>query len=58
MNRHHSHKVIIPVLSFVSCLQLFSQASKKEMQKLIDENMKSATNQYKKMQKIIPDGNC
>jgi hypothetical protein len=43
------------VLALISSLPAFSQDDKKEMKKLIDENMILAAQQYKYMQTILPN---
>src|ERR1043165_8014932 len=42
-------------LVFINSLPAFSQGDKKEMQKLIDDNIKSAAKQYKYMRTLLPE---
>jgi len=54
MNRRIGYKIFITIAVVFIFLQAFSQASKKEMQKLVDENLQLAVKQYKYMQKLLP----
>jgi hypothetical protein len=54
MQRPTFYKTITTFVLVIFCLYLFPQASKQEMQKLIDANMKLAASQYKLMQKLLP----
>jgi len=53
MNRRIGYKIFITIAVVFIFLQAFSQASKKEMQKLVDENLQLAVKQYKYMQKLL-----
>ncbi len=50
------YKVFITIAVLFIFLQAFPQSSKKEMQKLVDENLQLAVKQYKYMQKLLPAG--
>ena len=56
MKRMIGYKISITIAVLFIFLQAFSQSSKKEMQKLVDENLRLAVNQYKYMQKLLPAG--
>jgi hypothetical protein len=49
-------KIFITIAVLFIFLQSFSQSSKKEMQKLVDEDLRLAVKQYKHMQKLLPAG--
>jgi unsaturated chondroitin disaccharide hydrolase len=46
--------VVTAFLLFISIVASTQPISKKEMSKLVDENMKAATHQYKHMQSLLP----
>ena len=48
------YKILFTIAVVFMFLQTFPQSSKKEMQKLVDENLRLAVNQYKYMQKLLP----
>ena len=49
-------RVFFIILLSIIFQATFSQSDKKQMQKLIDDNMKLAVQQYKYMRTILPDG--
>ena len=53
MKRMIGYKIFITIAVLFIFLQALSQSSKKEMQKLVDENLQLAVKQYKYMQTII-----
>ena len=50
------YKIFITIAVLLNFLQAFPQSSKKEMQKLVDEDLQVAVKQYKYMQKLLPAG--
>jgi len=56
MKRMIPYKILFTIAVVFMFLQTFPQSSKKEMQKLVDENLRLAVNQYKYMQKLLPAG--
>ncbi len=56
MKRMIVYKVFITIAVLFIFLQAFPQSSKKEMQKLVDENLQLAVKQYKYMQQLLPAG--
>lgn len=48
------YKIFFSSIMVLALLQAGAQTSNKEMQKLVDENLKLAVRQYKYMQKILP----
>ena len=56
MKRMIGYKIFITIAVLFIFLQVFSQSSKKEMQKLVDEDLQLAVKQYKHMQKLLPAG--
>ena len=56
MKRMIGYKIFITIAVLFIFLQVFSQSSKKEMQKLVDEDLQLAVKQYKYMQKLLPAG--
>ncbi len=56
MKRMIGYKVFITIAVLFIFLQAFPQSSKKEMQKLVDENLQLAVKQYKYMQQLLPAG--
>lgn len=56
MKRESVSKIFVTIAGAFIFLQASSQSSKKEMQKLVDENLRSAAKQYKHMQKLLPAG--
>lgn len=55
MKRNSVNKLIAATTMLLIFLQAFPQ-SKQEMQKLVDENLRSAAKQYKHMQKLLSPG--
>jgi hypothetical protein len=56
MKRMIPYKILFTIAVVFMFLQTFPQSSKKEMRKLVDENLRLAVNQYKYMQKLLPAG--
>jgi unsaturated chondroitin disaccharide hydrolase len=56
MKRKIGYKTSITIVVLFIFLQALSQSSKKEMQKLVDENLQIAVKQYKYMQQLLPAG--
>jgi len=56
MKRMSGYKIFITIAVLLNFLQAFPQSSKKEMQKLVDEDLQVAVKQYKYMQKLLPAG--
>lgn len=54
MKRQGMNKVFVTVIGLFIFLHGFPQSSKKEMQKLVEENLELAVKQYKYMQKLLP----
>jgi len=57
MKKNTTYKISITIAVLFIFLQAFPQSSKKEMQKMVDEDLQLAVKQYKYMQKILPAGN-
>ena len=56
MKRKTGSKIFITIAVLFIFLQALSQSSKKQMQKLVDEDMQLAVKQYKYMQQLLPAG--
>lgn len=56
MKKNNLYKTLVTIIVLHVLLPTWSQPSKQEMQKLIDENLQLAVKQYKAMQKILPAG--
>ena len=56
MKRKTGSKIFISIAVLFIFLQALSQSSKKQMQKLVDEDMQLAVKQYKYMQQLLPAG--
>ena len=54
MKRKIEYKIFSTIILLFIFLQAFPQSSKKEMQKLVDENLQLAVKQYKYMQQLLP----
>jgi hypothetical protein len=54
MRKISTYKISITIAAFFIFLQASPQSSKREMQKLVDENLRVAVKQYKHMQKLLP----
>src|ERR1700752_276704 len=54
MKKIRTYKISITIAALLIFLQALPQSSKKEMKKLVDENLKLAVKQYKHMQKLLP----
>jgi len=54
MKRMIGSRIFVTIAVLFTFFQAFSQSSKREMQKLVDENMQLAVKQYKYMQKLLP----
>jgi len=54
MKRINDYKIFTIISFLFIFLQASPQSSKKEMQKLVDENLQLAVKQYKHMQKLLP----
>jgi hypothetical protein len=54
MKRINDYKKFTIISFLFIFLQASPQSSKKEMQKLVDENLQLAVKQYKHMQKLLP----
>ena len=56
MKRKIGYKIFNTLAILFIFLQAFPQASKREIQKMIDEDLRLAVKQYKYMQKLLPAG--
>jgi len=56
MKRKIGYKIFITTNLLFLFLQASTQSSKREMQKLVDENLQLAVKQYKHMQQLLPAG--
>ena len=56
MKRKIGSKILITIAVLFIFLQALSQSSKKQMQKLVDEDLQLAVKQYKYMQQLLPAG--
>jgi len=56
MKRKIGYKIFNTLALLFIFLQAFPQASKREIQKMIDEDLRLAVKQYKYMQKLLPAG--
>src|SRR4030095_7215495 len=56
MKRISAYKIFITIAVLFIFLQAWTQSSKQEMQKLVDENLQLAVKQYKHMQELLPAG--
>src|SRR5258705_10982986 len=54
MKRKCAYRIFITTAALFIFLQASPQSSKKEMQKLVDENLQLAVKQYKYMQQLLP----
>src|SRR4030095_6275509 len=54
MKRISAYKIFITIAVLFIFLQAWTQSSKQEMQKLVDENLQLAVKQYKHMHKLLP----
>jgi len=54
--RRIAFKIFTTIIILLIFLKAFPQSLKREMQKLVDENLQLAVKQYKHMQKLLPAG--